>query len=92
MAVHQDVSRALQEAATRRHQETRLRKEEQSQRLGAHYYHCLQKKLNKKKFLTPLDADTTQASIFYIKKRFMRCVTYSYPIGMQTSHTELTGH
>ncbi|KAM0453320.1 hypothetical protein ACHAO4_004912 [Trichoderma viride] len=72
MAVHQDVSRALQEAATRHHQETRLRKEEQSQRLRAHDYHCLQKKPNKKKFLAPLDADTTQASIFYIKKCFIR--------------------
>lgn len=32
----------------------------------------MQRQLNKTKFLTPIDADTTQANIYYIKKRFMR--------------------
>ena len=72
MAVHRDVAQALLDAAKRRHREARLRKEEQSRRLGAQDYHHLQKQLNEKKFLAPLDADTTQANIFYIKKRFMR--------------------
>ncbi|KAF2191764.1 hypothetical protein K469DRAFT_804577 [Zopfia rhizophila CBS 207.26] len=32
----------------------------------------MRKKLSRTKFIPPLDADTTQANIYYIKKRFIR--------------------
>ncbi|KAJ6436177.1 ribosomal protein s17 [Purpureocillium lavendulum] len=40
--------------------------------LGAQGYHDLRKELNETEFLPPIDADTTKANIYYIRKRFAR--------------------
>ncbi|KID96846.1 FluG domain-containing protein, partial [Metarhizium majus ARSEF 297] len=70
--LHDDVLQALAVAARRRHRATLARKETRKQALSAHGYHRLQRQLNKKTFLAPVDADTTKANIYYIKKKFMR--------------------
>ncbi|KAG5748063.1 hypothetical protein H9Q70_009255 [Fusarium xylarioides] len=70
--LHEDVTNALQNAAKRRHADTQRRKEEQRFTLNAQGYRQLRTQLNEKEFLSPLDADTTKANIFYIKKKFMR--------------------
>ncbi|KAF5120859.1 hypothetical protein E5D57_013195 [Metarhizium anisopliae] len=70
--LHNDVLQALEVAARRRHRATLARKETRKQALSAHGYHRLQRQLNKKTFLAPIDADTTKANIYYIKKKFMR--------------------
>ncbi|KAF2185422.1 hypothetical protein K469DRAFT_726645 [Zopfia rhizophila CBS 207.26] len=54
------ILNALQNAAKRRNKITVVRKEQQAKKLGAI------------KFIPPLDTDTTQANIYYIKKRFIR--------------------
>ncbi|KAF2178453.1 hypothetical protein K469DRAFT_731689 [Zopfia rhizophila CBS 207.26] len=58
-ALHLDILNALQNAAKRRNKITMVRKEQQAKKLGAI------------KFIPPLDTDTTQANIYYIK-RFIR--------------------
>ncbi|KID73434.1 FluG domain-containing protein, partial [Metarhizium brunneum ARSEF 3297] len=70
--LHSDVLQALEVAARRRHRATLARKETQKHTLNAHGYHRLQRQLNKKTFLAPIDAETTKANIYYIKKKFMR--------------------
>lgn len=70
--LHNNVLQALEVAAQRRHRATLARKETRKQALSAHGYHCLQRQLNKKTFLAPIDADTTKANIYYIKKKFIR--------------------
>ncbi|KND88772.1 hypothetical protein TOPH_06522 [Tolypocladium ophioglossoides CBS 100239] len=72
MAIHHDIKKALHSAARRRHRDTLLRKEAQNNSLGARGYHSMQKELNNTKFLQPLDADTTKANIYYIRRRFLR--------------------
>ncbi|KAL3952360.1 hypothetical protein ACCO45_012303 [Purpureocillium lilacinum] len=70
MGIHHDITAALQTAARRRHRQTLVRKEAQSGHLGARGYHDLRKELNETEFLPPVDADTTKANIYYIRKRF----------------------
>lgn len=65
-----DVQQALEVAARKRHRATLARKEAQRQALSAHGYYRLQRQLNKKTFLAPINADTTKANIYYIKKKF----------------------
>ncbi|KAF2181317.1 hypothetical protein K469DRAFT_729448 [Zopfia rhizophila CBS 207.26] len=71
-ALHPDILNALQNAAKRRNKITVVRKEQQAKKLGAQGYHKMRKKLSRTKFIPPLDADTTQANIYYIKRRFIR--------------------
>ncbi|KAJ6437937.1 cell cycle control protein cwf16 [Purpureocillium lavendulum] len=72
MALHRDIQGALQDAARRRHRAALLRKKAQSSHRGAQGYHDLRKELNETEFLPPIDADTTKANIYYIRKRFAR--------------------
>jgi len=72
MPIHHEISTTLQQAAENRHRATQARKTAQSRTLGARGYHKLQKQLNKEKFLAPINSRSTQANIYYIKKRFMR--------------------
>jgi len=69
---HPDILNALQNAARKRIQNSRLRDEQQTAKPSAQGYHKMRNRLNKTKFIPPIDADTTQANIYYIKKRFMR--------------------
>lgn len=77
MSLHHEIVQTLQHAAEKRHKATQARKAAQSQTRGARGYHKLQRRLNRTKFLAPIDADTTQASIYYIKKRFLRYSRFS---------------
>lgn len=70
--LHQDIDRALQNAAQKWHRKSQLRKEEHQQKLDSTGYQEMRKQLNQTNFLPPLDADNTKANIYYIKKRFMR--------------------
>ncbi|EFZ00634.2 alcohol dehydrogenase [Metarhizium robertsii ARSEF 23] len=70
--MHNDVLLALEVAARRRHRSTLARDKAQKHVLNAHAYHRMQKQLNKTTFLAPIDADTTKANIYYIKKKFAR--------------------
>jgi hypothetical protein len=72
MTLHHEVLHTLRHAAEKRLQATQARKGAQRNRLEARGYHNLQRQLNRTRFLAPTDADTTQANIYYIKKRFMR--------------------
>ncbi|KAJ9133697.1 FluG domain-containing protein [Pleurostoma richardsiae] len=69
--LHPDVLGALQRAAKRRHRMAAVHKEQQPNEFGAQGYQRMRKKLNKTKFIRPLDADTTKCNIYYIKKRFI---------------------
>lgn len=70
--MHDDVRQALEVAARRRHRNTLARKEKQKHTLNARGYHRMQVQLNETTFLAPIDADTTKANIYYIKKKLMR--------------------
>ncbi|KAH7110517.1 FluG domain-containing protein [Dactylonectria estremocensis] len=70
--LHQDIDRALQNAAQKWHRKSQLRKEEHQQKLDSTGYQALRKQLNQTSFLPPLDADNTRANTYYIKKRFMK--------------------
>jgi len=72
MDIHRDIAAALQTATRSRHRQTLARKETESAHLGARGYHDLRKELNETDFLPPIDADTTKANIYYIRKRFER--------------------
>jgi hypothetical protein len=72
MTLHHEILHTLQHAAEKRLKATQARKAAQTKTLGSGGYHNMQRQLNKTKFLSPIDADTTQANIYYIKKRFMR--------------------
>jgi hypothetical protein len=78
MALHQEILRSLQNAARKRLGDRRARKSARRNTLGARGYHNMRKQLNDTKFLAPIDARTTQANIYYIKKRFMRYIWPSY--------------
>lgn len=70
--MHNDVLLALKVAAKRRHRSTLAREKAQENVLTAHAYRRMQRQLNETTFLAPIDADTTKANIYYIKKKFMR--------------------
>jgi len=70
--LYPDILNALQNAARRRGQVNRLLEEQRAEKPNPQGYQKLRKRLKKTKFIPPLDADTTQANIYYIRKRFMR--------------------
>lgn len=72
MALHSDIQQALLSAAVARHSDTLRRKETENEKLGAHEYQELQRHLNEQKFLSPTDAHTTKANIYYIRIRFSK--------------------
>lgn len=74
MVIHRDIQDALLSAAKKRHRDTARRRDVQANALGADEYHRYQTLLNNSKFIQPIDADTTKANIYYIKKRFSRYV------------------
>ena len=64
------VLNKLTNFVNRRFESCRVEKEKKDA-TGTEYQE-LRAKLNKKKFLAPLDADNTRASIYYIKMKFIR--------------------
>lgn len=54
------------------HPATLARKEKQKHLISALGYHRMQKQLNEETFLAPIDADTTMANIYYIRKKFKK--------------------
>ena len=72
MAIHRDLQDALLSAAKRRHRDTARRRDAQANALGADDYQRYQTVFNNTKFIQPVDADTTKANIYYIKKKFAR--------------------
>jgi hypothetical protein len=71
--MHDTVLRTLEVAARRRDRATLARKERQKHTISALGYHRMQRQLNEETFLAPIDADTTTANLYYIRKKFMRC-------------------
>ncbi|KAM7192172.1 Protein of unknown function (DUF3435) domain containing protein [Rhypophila sp. PSN 637] len=69
---HPDVLKSLHDAAKQRHRRTAILHNQLANKPDAQSYHQMRKKLNKEKFIPPLDADNTKCNIYYIKKRFMR--------------------
>ena len=67
MAANNDVSNALQNAAKKRNEKQARRKAETLR--AADDYHEMQKALNQRKSLAPLDAATTSANLYYTMKK-----------------------
>ncbi|KAG8415724.1 hypothetical protein J3459_011848 [Metarhizium acridum] len=72
--LHDQVLLALEVAARRRHKATLAPTEHQKHKLDVNGYHRMQREMNETTFLDPIDADTTKANIYYIKKKFINQV------------------
>lgn len=83
MPTHNDILHTLQHAAQKRARDTQARKAAKSQTLGATGYHRMQKHLNKKRFLAPIDSRSTRVNIYYMRRKFMR-YSRSYESDMKT--------
>ncbi|KAM7210244.1 Protein of unknown function (DUF3435) domain containing protein [Rhypophila decipiens] len=88
-SLHQDVLNFLHNAAKQRHRRTAILHDQLARKPDAQGYQQMRNKLNKDKFIAPLDADTTKCNIYYIKKRFMRfCSQNKHGLWTKTIRTK----
>jgi hypothetical protein len=67
-----DALDALTNVVKRRIEGNRVRKEKEKTNLTCEDYREMRTDLNKQQFILPLDSDNTKASIYYIKRKFIR--------------------
>ena len=68
----EDTLKTLQNVLKRRIDTNRIIKEREKKMLSGEDYQMMEVVLNNKQFLQPVDADTTKASIYYIRQKFIR--------------------
>ncbi|KAG5661244.1 hypothetical protein KAF25_005366 [Fusarium avenaceum] len=83
---HQDVSRAMQDAARKYHRRSRILEDKYRQRPSPGEYERMAHTLNQMKFIPPLDSGNTKANLYYIRRKFER---YSLEVRKQQWQTAI---
>jgi hypothetical protein len=68
----EDTLKTIHNALRKRLDTNRIPKERNTKMLSREDYQRQRAELNQKKFLQPLDADNSKASIYYIRQKLMR--------------------
>ncbi|KAF5616442.1 hypothetical protein F25303_13524 [Fusarium sp. NRRL 25303] len=69
---HQDVSRAMQDAARKYHRRSRILEDKYRRRPSPGEYERMAQTLNQTRFIPPLDSGNTKANLYYIRRKFER--------------------
>ncbi|SCO91190.1 uncharacterized protein FRV6_15318 [Fusarium oxysporum] len=87
--VHQDVSRAMQDAARKYHRRSRILEDNYQRRPSPGEYERMAYTLNQTKFIPPLDSHNTKANLYYIRRKFER---YCLEVKKQQWQTAIRPH